>query len=80
MKMKKIKIQAILTIDSMGNYNICGWNSCNNTKNNQLDIMKDLSEEGLDYSSNPKRQFLIEQEIEMPDFELEKINIDVKEL
>lgn|SRR5574338_456996 len=76
---KLITIQAILTIDSEGNYNICGWNNSPENRENQIDHMKCISEEGLDYSTNPKKQFLIEQVIELPNFELPKIDVEIKD-
>ncbi len=72
-----MKITAILTVNKDKEYNICGWSS-ENSIDNHIRNMKALSEEGLDYNSDsPTKQYLVEFEVEDPNFlELEKVDQD----
>lgn len=75
----KIKIQAIVTVNEDGHYNICGWND---EKSPKLKDMASLSLEGLDYSNARAKQYLLETEVEIPSFENEKLdesNIKIEE-
>lgn len=68
-----MKIQAILTVNENGNYNIVGWSS-DREEYKHLLSMRSLSAEGLDYDDFEEQvQYMIEFEVPKPDFELKKV-------
>lgn len=68
-----MKIQAILTVNENGNYNIVGWSS-EQTEYKHLLSMKSLSAEGLDCDNFEEQvQYLVEFEVATPDYQLKKV-------
>jgi hypothetical protein len=83
---KTRKIQAILTINEKGDYNICGWNPSQNMRVGYDHIKEicQISEDGLDHSQPYKtqKQYLIETVIEIPEYSLTNLhdNFEIKEI
>lgn len=84
--MKTKKIQAILTINDKGDYNICGWNPSDNMRlgYNHIKELCQISEDGLDHSRPYKcqKQYLIETIIDIPEYEIINLhdNFEIKEI